>query len=136
MAKTSTQCAPAARPLRIGLVEDDAQVREAAALALKTLGHEVIAAESGPDLLTRLGEHAPDIIISDYHLCAGETGFEVVQAIRAAFGNSMPALITTGDTDPVLMRSMAEHDISIHYKPLRIDSLQRAISQVTERRSP
>ena len=126
---------PPTRPLLIGLVEDDAQVAAAMVLALESAGHEVIATMTGKELLTRLGQRAPDIVISDYRLAAGKNGFDVVKATRAVFGNTLPALLITGDTDPVLMRSMAGHGISIHYKPLRMDSLQLAISHATERRA-
>ena len=131
-----TAPAPATRLLRIGLVEDNAQVLGAMVLALEGAGHQVIAALTGQDLLTRLGQQAPDIIISDYRLTAGETGFDVVKAARAAFGNTLPALITTGDTDPALMRSMAKHGIEILYKPLHMDTLQRVIHDVAQGRSP
>lgn len=119
-------------PLRIGLVEDNAQLMEAMVIALTGEGHRVVSAVTGQELLSRLDGVAPDIIISDYRLTAGETGFDVVAMTRALFGNDLPAIITTGDTDPTLMRSMAEHGIKIHYKPLRMDSLKRAITQATK----
>ena len=123
-------------PLRIGLVEDNVQLMEAMVIALTGEGHTVVAAVTGHELLTRLDGVAPDIVISDYRLSAGETGFDVVAMVRAVFGNGLPAIITTGDTDPTLIRSMAEHGIEIHYKPLRMDSLQRAIAQATGHHTP
>ena len=114
------------------MVEDDAQLMAAMVLAMESAGHDVVAAASGKELLTRLGRLAPDIIISDYRLAEGETGFDVVKGTRAVFGKALPALITTGDTDPVLMRNMVQQGISIQFKPLRIDSLLLAISEATE----
>jgi CheY-like chemotaxis protein len=101
-------------------------------LPLEMAGHEVIAATTGIELLHRLGQQAPDIVISDYRLAAGETGFDVVRAVRATFGDAVPALIITGDTDPTLMRSMASYRISIEYKPLLQESLLLAISRFVE----
>jgi signal transduction histidine kinase len=128
--------APIKRPLRIGLVEDNAQLMEAMVIALTSEGHAVVEAVTGHELLTRLNGVAPDIVISDYRLTAEETGFDVVAMARTVFGNSLPAIITTGDTDPMLMRSMVEHGIEIHYKPLRMDDLQRAIFQATGHHTP
>ena len=128
----TTLNAPINRPLHIGLVEDDAQLLEAMVIALSGEGHNVVAAVTGRELLMRLDGVTPDILISDYRLTAGETGFDVIAMARGVFGNDLPAIITTGDTDPALMRSMAEHGIQIHYKPLRMDSLQRAITQATD----
>ena len=34
-------------------------------------------------------------------------GIEVIQAVRARFGDELPAILITGDTDPNLLRSMA-----------------------------
>ena len=125
----------AARRTRIGLVDDNAQVLEALVTALEAAGHEVIAAMTAGDLLERLGPQAPDIVISDYRLGAGETGFTAIQAARAKFGQTLPALIITGDTDPELVRSMAKRGIAIQYKPLKMDTLQAFIGKATERRS-
>ena len=123
-----------ARHLRFALVDDNAQVLDALAVAMQAAGHEVIAAMTGKDLLERVGAQAPDIVISDYRLGAGETGFDVIKAMRAAFGEALPALIMTGDTDPGLVRSMADRGITIQYKPLKMDTLQAFIKQATERR--
>lgn len=124
-----------ARQLRIGLVEDHPHVRQALVLALQGSGHQVIAAHSGQLLLDQLGTQAPDIVISDYRLGVGETGFQVIDAARRAFGTELPAVIITGDTDPALIRSMTDRGIAVHFKPLRLSTLQSFIQQVTERRS-
>ena len=117
-----------ARTLRIGLVEDHVMLLEALVHALGRTGNEVIAATSGWSLLERLGSRVPDIVISDYRLAAGETGFDVIEAVRGVFDDDhLPAIIVTGDTDPALVRSMADRGIAVHYKPLRIDALLASI---------
>jgi PAS domain S-box-containing protein len=125
---------PTARALRIGLVEDHARVLEALVLALEGVGHRVIAAATGQALIERLGDQAPDIVISDYRLAAAETGFDVIAAVRATFDRELPAVLITGDTDPALVRSMADRGIAVHYKPLQIEALQAFIGHATERR--
>jgi PAS domain S-box-containing protein len=122
------------RPLRIALVEDNLGVLQALELTLSSVGHEVIAASNIGTLLEKLGQACPDLIISDYRLGAGETGFNAIEKVRERFGDDLPAFIITGDTDPTLVRSMAAHDIAIQYKPLKLDVLQTFIEQITERR--
>ena len=119
------------RALRIALVEDNAGVLNALVCALEVVGHQVIAAQSGDELLQLLVNQAPDIIISDFRLAAGKTGFDVIAAVRKAFGANLPALLITGDTDPKLMRSMADRGILVQHKPVDIDSLQLCIAQAT-----
>lgn len=123
------------RPLRIGLVEDNAQVLDALEHALRAGGHEVVAATSGDELLTRLAAVAPDIVVSDYRLRSVETGLDVIAAARTHFGDTLPALIITGDTDPQLTRSAADSGIAIRHKPLDLESLQSCIARLTERRA-
>jgi DNA-binding NtrC family response regulator len=74
----------------------------------------------------------PDIVISDYRLLAGETGFQVAQSVGAAFDNALPAIITTGDTNPNLMREIARHGIVIHYKPLQMEKLLSTVNEATK----
>ena len=123
-----------ARRLQIALVEDNPHVRAAIALSLESMGHTVIASRNGVQLLEQLGQQKPDIIISDYRLEAGETGFDVITAVRAAFGADLPALIITGDTDPALIRSMSQRGIAVQYKPLQLNSLLAFAHEAIERR--
>lgn len=126
---------PQTRQLRIGVVEDHPDVRQSLVLALENMGHEVVAAANGHALLKHLGKHAPDIVISDYRLGAGETGFQAIEAARSAFGAQLPAIIITGDTDPTLIRSMTNRGIVLHFKPLHLDTLRAFVTQATERRA-
>lgn len=123
------------RPLRIGLVEDHCEVQQALVMALESSGHAVVAADSSQTLLHNLGECTPDIVITDHRLGASETGFQVIDAARRAFGAELPAIILTGDTDPALIRSMNARGIAVHFKPLQMDSLQAYIAHATEPRS-
>lgn len=125
---------PEVRAVRIALVDDNVAVLQALALTLKSVGHEVVAAPTGKLLLEKLNNQAPDLVISDYRLATGETGFDVIASVRDAFGSGLPAFIITGDTDPALVRSMASHDIAVQYKPLQLGLLQTFIRKATERR--
>lgn len=125
-----------ARRLRIALVDDHANFRNALALALAEAGHEVLAAASGAELIARLEHDAPDVVIADYHLAAGENGVDVIKAVRELFATDLPAFLLTGDTDPLLRRGMADQGIELHCKPLAFDALQAIIAAATDRRSP
>jgi two-component system, sensor histidine kinase len=119
------------RPLRIGLVEDNAEVATALVYSLAAFEHQVIAAASGYDLLERLGQATPDIVVSDYRIAGGETGFQVITALCAVFGSAQPAFIVTGDTDPGLMSSMATQGVMVLHKPLELEALQIYLAQLT-----
>ena len=124
---------PAFRALRIALVDDNPLIVDALAGALADLGHQVTAATSGELLFDRLGTQAPDLVVSDFRLADGQTGFDVIAAARTRFGEDLPALLITGDTDPTLIRSMADRGIVVHHKPLDVAALQLSLARMTSR---
>ncbi|HJV25595.1 MAG TPA: ATP-binding protein [Aromatoleum sp.] len=119
------------RPLGIGLVEDNLLVREAMASALQNVGHRVLAVATGAELCAELEAFQPDIVVSDYRLAQGETGFDVITAARALLKRNLPSIIITGDTDPRLMRSMAARGIVVLHKPLDMETLQAYLHDMT-----
>ena len=121
--------APATRV--VALVDDNPQVLAALNMALKSLGHTVHAASSGPQLKALLGDQTPDLIVSDYRLADQETGVALIQQLRLALGATLPGIIVTGDTDPALLRSMATQGIAVLHKPVEISGLQTAILEAT-----
>jgi PAS domain S-box-containing protein len=127
----STPTEPVPRALRIGVVDDNILVLNALTMALESEGHDVVAATTGPLLIEQLADRQPDIVISDYRLADGATGFDVITALRNCFTEALPVLLITGDTAPSLVRSMAERGIAVHYKPLNMDALCSAIRQAT-----
>ncbi len=123
--------AAAHRPLCIALVEDNAHVAAALAYALCDAGHEVVSAPTRSELLARLDYRVPDIVVSDYRLAGNETGFDVVDSFRSAFGVDLPVLIITGDTNPSVIARMASEGIDVLHKPLDIDVLRARIAELT-----
>ena len=123
------------RPLCVALVDDNVTVLNALTFSLEALGHQVIGAKSGTELLSIIAGAAPDIIVSDFRLADEETGFDVIQAARKAFGEQLPALLITGDTDPNIMRAMAQQGIIVQYKPMDLDVLRSHLARLTNRRS-
>jgi two-component system, OmpR family, response regulator MtrA len=80
------------------LVEDDASVREAVALALEGDGHGVQTAVSGDEALDRWRQARPDLILLDVML-PGTDGLSVCRAVRAA--DQVPIILLTARSDPI-----------------------------------
>ena len=127
---TSTKPETAADKSNIALVDDNPMVLEATSFALTAMGHQVIAAESELDLFKNLGYQEPDILISDYRLADNKTGLDLILKARQVFGEDLPAILITGDTDPKLIKLFAKHKIKVCYKPLKIDVLNNLISEI------
>jgi PAS domain S-box-containing protein len=117
--------------LRVALVEDNFLVRAALVMALQNLGHRVVAAADGKSLLAELGNSPPDIVVTDYRLADGETGYDVIAALRAAMNPDLPAVLITGDTDPTLIAGMASRDIAVLHKPIDLIDLQTYLAALS-----
>ena len=104
---TIVAAAPVAedRP-RIVLVEDNDAVRVATELFLKFEGFEVVSAASTEDAERLFASVQPtDVVITDYHLDADNTGLDLIKALRHRQGALIPGIILTGDLPSLLRRS-------------------------------
>jgi CheY-like chemotaxis protein len=116
--------------LRIALVDDHDNARLALALALEAVGHRVIAASTGAQLLQQLGAQAPDLVIADNRLHAGETGLQVILRARSLFGADLPALVISGDTDPAMESRLAAQGVALRLKPLKWPEMETFLRTV------
>ena len=124
---------PTASPsFTIGLVEDNPDVLNAMVLGLQNLGHTVFAGTSGAALMEQLGPRAPDVLVSDYRLIAGETALDVIDAARDRFGSHLPAMILTGDTSPEELSHIAARGIAVYLKPVALTALQDYLQQAVQ----
>ncbi|MEI4472736.1 ATP-binding response regulator [Frigidibacter sp. MR17.24] len=85
---------------RIALVvENDRAMRKAFVLLLRSWGMTVVDADGAGAALAALQDRAlqPDVILTDYRLNDGETGLDVIAAVRGAAGEPIPALIVSGE---------------------------------------
>jgi len=80
------------------LVEDDASVREAVAMALEGDGHRVETAVSGDEALGRWRLSRPDLILLDVML-PGADGLEVCRAVRSE--DQVPIIMLTARSDTI-----------------------------------
>ena len=115
-----------ARALRILLVDDHAGVRATTAAMLEDLGHTVIQAADGPELLGRLEkDKAGDLIITDYAMPL-VSGTEVIVRARK-IRPGMPAILITGYAD---VKSIARRpeNVQVLAKPFTPEQLRTAIA--------
>jgi PAS domain S-box-containing protein len=110
---------------RVLVVDDERAVAEATGLLLELEGFDVRIASCEREALEHAGAAPPDIIVSDYHLRGGDTGLEVVRAIRDRLHADVPAIFVTGDTGKLDRARLGNaHFLS---KPIRADELVAAI---------
>jgi CheY-like chemotaxis protein len=105
------------------VVDDDEAVRIGTLHLLRDWGCVAEAAESIEEARVLASPHAPDVVVSDYRLREQRTGLQAIAALRSVFGQSLPALLITGDTAPDRLREALSGNIPLLHKPVSPDQL-------------
>jgi len=104
---------------RLLLVEDNPAVRNATRMLLSLEGYHVTEAASLHEALQKAREpDGIDLLVTDYHL-EGETGIEVITALRAALRAPLKAILITGDPESVSRELPDDPDLELTGKPIR-----------------
>ncbi len=110
------------RGLRILVVDDEATVRQSMRLLLTELGCTVHLAD-GLAAAGRLGAaHPIDVVLSDLRLRGGDSGLDVISAVRALHPG-VRAVLITGDTAPDRIREAQSADVHLLFKPVTLNDL-------------
>ena len=111
-------------PTRVLLVEDDAGVREATRMLLKSDGYHVTAVASLAEALAHAAKHPRlDLLVTDYHLSDGETGMQVIAALREALRVPLRAILITGDTSVPVNELRMDPHLRLASKPIKAEEL-------------
>lgn len=109
---------------RVLLVEDDLAVRDATRLLLKVEGYHVTAVASLTEAMRAArAVEGVDLLVTDYHLQDGETGTQVIAAIREALQEPLKAVLLTGDTSNAIKELPRDPSLRIASKPIRAEEL-------------
>jgi PAS domain S-box-containing protein len=112
------------RGARVLLVEDDPGVRDATRMLLAVEGYRVTAVSSKLEALrSARAEGTPDLVITDYHLGAGELGTQVIADLRASVGTDVRAVLVTGDTSTLVKQMSGDPHLRIASKPVNAEEL-------------
>lgn len=118
--------------LLVLIIENDAELSAALALQLETWGLSAFEARTGDGALALLDETgvAPDVLLVDYALDRGETGFDAIRRIRRRHGDIPTALITATPSGEV--RSAAfDLGVRVMPKPIANAELLEFIARVS-----
>jgi CheY-like chemotaxis protein len=118
--------------MRVLLVDDHEGVRTTTAALLRDVGHQVIEAADGPEVLAMLADDPGccDLLISDYAM-PHVSGAEVIRQARA-LRPGLPAVIITGYADAQSISRRPE-DVLVLSKPFTPDQLKLAIQAASQR---
>jgi CheY-like chemotaxis protein len=104
------------------LVEDDAAVRAATRMLFKVEGYTVTAVDSVREALKHAHDGV-DLLVTDYHLQEGETGLQLITALREKLGVSLRAVLMTGDTSSAMEQVPRDPHLRVASKPIDADEM-------------
>ncbi len=120
--------------LHVVLVDDDELAVASTQGLLESWGCEVTAANSEAHIIAALDARGtrPDIILSDYQITGPADGLEIIQRLRAHYGEPIPAIILSGDTSSATAAAIQQADIPLLHKPVRPAKLRALLQRKTQ----
>jgi DNA-binding response OmpR family regulator len=119
--------------MKILIVEDDIDMRQALQLVLEDRGHTVCWAAGGLDALALMRREPLDVVLLDLNLGDGIDGWEVMRRkTRDLSIQAIPVIVTTGEPARTLeVLNPLAGAILVMPKPIRMDRLDRALAMLS-----
>ena len=119
------------RQARVLLVEDDPAVLSATRMLLQTEGYQVAVATTVTEALEQAKiDPGIALLVTDYHLREGQTGTQVIAALRRTLARPVKALLITGDTSSAVKELSRDPSLRIVSKPINADELLTILRQL------
>jgi CheY-like chemotaxis protein len=116
------------RPLKIAVADDEYDIRDYLQRELTRLGHQVLPAEDGEQLVQVCREGNPDLVITDRRMpkLDGLTAAAEINRERPT-----PVILVSGTPDDSLARARNGFLVACLGKPVNLPQLQAAIETAT-----
>lgn len=113
-------------PIRVAVVDDEAQVRVALRRLLRLADYEVASFASGEEFLASLAQHRPGCALLDINM-PGMDGLQVLARLRADHV-ALPVVVITASDDPAVERdALQAGGLRVLHKPFGNDELLAAV---------
>ena len=107
--------------INVLLVEDDPAVRDATRMLLRAAGYGVTTVDSLAEAVRKAGQQCIDLLVTDYHLRDGETGLQVIPALRDVLGFALRSVLLTGDTSSAIQELGRASHLRVASKPIKAE---------------
>ena len=117
--------------MQVLLIEDNIHARAAVQELLQSWGCRVqVAANQAEALQQQQSAGVPDVILSDYHLGAHETGIACIAALRAQAAWELPACLMSGETHADFLQEVKDAQLPLLHKPVRPAKLRSLLRRM------
>lgn len=115
------------------LIADDSRVMRAIVLrTLRQAGfahHDYVEATDGDDALVKIGEHSPELVLSDWNM-PNKTGIELLRALRAQGNQVAFGFVTSEGSEDMRATATSAGAMFVIAKPFTAETFEDALSGV------
>jgi CheY-like chemotaxis protein len=119
----------------IVVVDDEESVRLGMQSLLESWGCKCIIAADTATALQGMNGKAPDFIIADLRLAGADSGIDVIRELRGQLGESIPAVLISGDTATEQLRKVSSAGLTLMHKPLKAVRLRALLNHEFAKKS-
>jgi DNA-binding NtrC family response regulator len=123
---------PANPPIRLLIVDDDVQLRQALVRRLQRQGMTITEAGSGEEAITLAESHRWDVALLDLHL-PGMTGVEVLEKLKAHQPELEALMLTAHSSMETAIQAMKRGAYDYLAKPFQLPDLEIHIQKACEK---
>jgi FixJ family two-component response regulator len=114
------------------IVDDELEVREALLEALGEQGYSAEAVASGEAALARMAERSFPVVLTDLHMPGGQTGLDLIGAIRHHFPDTLCVLITAYATLDTSIEALKRGAYDLIQKPFRLAEMEAVLNRALD----
>ena len=119
---------------RILIVDDNETMGSGMVLMVERMGHQGVAARSGPQGLALLRERPFDLLITDYRMDDMD-GLQVLEAVRTKYADTDVMIMTAHGTIEIAVEAVQKGAADFITKPFPPEALRLKIEKVLEHRA-
>lgn len=114
------------------IVDDDLEVRTTLLEALEDQGYTAETAASGEAALVRMAERSFAVVLTDLHMPGGQTGLDLIGAIRHHFPDTLCVLITAYATLDTSIEALKRGAYDLIQKPFRLAEVEVVLNRALD----
>lgn len=114
------------------IVDDEPEVRETLLEALSSQGYLVEAAASGEEALARMAQQVFPVVVTDLHMPGGQTGLDLITALRHRFPDTLCVLITAFATLDTSIEALKRGAYDLIQKPFRLAEMEAVLNRALD----
>ncbi|MCQ2031946.1 PAS domain-containing hybrid sensor histidine kinase/response regulator [Stutzerimonas zhaodongensis] len=115
---------------RLLVLDNEISILHSMAALLGQWGCKVLTAKDQDEAMKVLEGVPPEVILADYHLDQGVTGWDVVTALRSHYGQSIPVVMVTADRSDQCRQQLQGLDVPVLNKPVKAGKIRSVLTHL------